>query len=62
MVSKDEVGLQDGQRLGVGVGAGFMNDDVQGPAVVLNARHLHVLVQRERREVRLTDVDSTFGC
>lgn len=37
VVGKDEVGLQDGQRLGMWVGAGLMNDDVQGPAVILNA-------------------------
>lgn len=43
MIGKDEVSLQDGQRLGVGVGAGFMDDNVQRSAVVLNTRHLHVL-------------------
>lgn len=43
MVGEDEVGLQDGQRLGVRVGAGLVDDDVERPAVVLHARHLHVL-------------------
>lgn len=36
VVGEDEVGLQDGQRLGVRVGAGLVDDDVQGPAVVLH--------------------------
>lgn len=49
VVGEDEVGLQDGQRLGVGVGAGLMDDDVQCPAVVLDARHLHVLRGRGGR-------------
>lgn len=43
VVGKDEVGLKDGQRLGVRVGAGLVDDDVERPAVVLHARHLHVL-------------------
>lgn len=45
VVGEDEVGLQDGQGLGVGVGAGLVDDDVQCSAVVLNARYLHVLLR-----------------
>lgn len=44
MVGEDEVGLQDGQGFGVGIGAGLMDDDVQRSAVVFNTRHLHVLL------------------
>lgn len=51
MVGEDEVGLQDGQRLGVRVGAGLVDDDVQRSAVVLHAGHLHVL-WRSRRALR----------
>lgn len=47
VVGEDEVGLQDGQGLGVGVGAGLVDDDVQRSAVVLHPGHLHVL-QQER--------------
>lgn len=46
VVGEDEVCLQDGQGLGVRVGAGFMDDDVQCSAVVLYTRHLHVLLRR----------------
>lgn len=47
VVGEDEVGLQDGQRLGVRVGAGLVDDDVERPAVVLHTRHLHVLEGEE---------------
>lgn len=50
MVSKDEVGLQDGQGLGMWVGAGLMDDDVQRSAVVLNTRNLHVLLTKGGEE------------
>lgn len=50
VVGEDEVGLQNGQGLGVGVGAGLVNDDIQRSAVVLNARHLHVLLRELGRE------------
>lgn len=49
VVGEDEVGLQEGQGLGVGVGAGLMDDDVQCSAVVLHARHLHVLLRERGR-------------
>lgn len=45
VVGEDEVGLQDGQGFGVWVGAGLMDDYVQCSAVVLNTRHLHVLLR-----------------
>lgn len=45
VVGEDEVGLQDGQGLGVRVGTGLMDDDVQRAAVVLNTGHLHVLLR-----------------
>lgn len=45
MVGEDEIGLQDGQGLGMGVGAGLMDDDIQRSAVVLNSGHLHVLLR-----------------
>lgn len=57
VVSEDEVGLQDGQGLGMGVGAGLVDDDVQCSAVVLNARNLHVLL-REGTKSGLERLDS----
>lgn len=48
VVSKDEVGLQDGHGFGMWVGAGLMDDNIQCSAVVLDTRHLHVLYQSGR--------------
>lgn len=55
VVGEDEVGLQDGKGLGVRVGARLVDDDVQRSAVVLNTRHLHVLLGRRRGRVRETE-------
>lgn len=43
VVGEDEGGLQDGYRLGMRVGRWFVDGDVQGSAVILHPRHLHVL-------------------
>lgn len=49
VIGEDEVGLQDWQGLGVRVGARFMNNNIQSSAVVLDTRHLHVLLERRRK-------------
>lgn len=58
VVSEDEVGLQNGQWLGVGVGAGLMDDDVQCSAVVFNTRHLHVLLPEGGKKLEKREEES----
>lgn len=68
VVCEDKVGLQDGQGLGMGVGAGLMDDDVQRSAVILDAGHLHVLLKEKEREgerknkMRRRELDRRGSC